>query len=443
MIREALARLLGAFRRKPGSGVETASITDAFRQGNSLQSPLLLGSYDGPEAALQVSALSACVRLISGNVAKLPFHVFRMVGDERERDRKHPLDRLLNQRPNGWQTAHEFRRMLTAHVALYGNAYAVKVMSGATIDELIPIHPSKVKVVKEDPFLPPMYDVQVSAGVTRRYLASDMLHLRDLSLDGIVGMSRIQQARQGVTLAVAAESYATSYFLNGAEPGIVLETEKQLTPDQRNDVRRGYIESHQGPGRAHLPVVAEGGMKVKPIGTSNKDSQFLELRSFQVEDIARLYGVPPHLIGLTEKQTSWGTGIEQMAIGFLQFNLLDWLVMWETAIRRDCLSAPSDRDVFVEHLVDGLLRGDLKTRMDSYALGIQNGILNRNEARKKENLPPYEGGEKFLYPANMAVNGAASPGVVAPAVFPSDSPKRAWMTRILAARRAVASREVA
>jgi HK97 family phage portal protein len=182
-------------------------------------------------------------------------------------------------------------------------------------------------------------------------------------------------------------------------------------------------------------------MKIERPEVTNRDSQFIELRSFQVEDIARLYGVPPHLIGLTEKQTSWGTGVEQMAIGFLEFNLLDWLVMWETAVKRDLLSGELDTNAFVEHLVDGLLRADQKTRMDSYAAGIQNGILSRNEARKKENLPPYTGGDKFLYPSNMSINGEpplAAPSVIKPAArFPVDTPKRAWQKSILSAKRAV------
>lgn len=445
MIREVFGRVANVFRPKTPepSKVNVASLADEFRRGDPMPSGYMLGTYYGSgEGAMKVSALSACVRLISGNVAKLPFHVFRMVGEDRKRDRKHPVDVLLNQRPNSWQTAHEFRRMLTAHVALYGNGYALKAMSGARVDSLIPQHPAKVKVVKDDPFLPPFYEIQIRPGVTNRYPASDILHLRDLSLDGVVGLSRIEQARQGLALAGAAETYAAAQFVNGAEPGVALVTDKNLTKQQQDNLIRQWKEAHQGPHNAAQPTILEGGMKIDRSPTTNRDSQFLELRSFQVEDIARLYGVPPHLIGLTEKQTSWGTGVEQMAIGFLEFNLLDWLVMWETAVKRDLLDGQMDISVFAEHLVDSLLRADLKTRMDAYALGIQNGILSRNEARKKENLPPYEGGDEFLYPSNMSINGEPAEPVAAPAArFPSDDPRRAWMARIRAARRAIASRE--
>jgi HK97 family phage portal protein len=229
--------------------------------------------------------------------------------------------------------------------------------------------------------------------------------------------------------------------MNGTDPGMVLLTDKNLTDPHKKRLMESIAESHRGPANTNKPLLVEGGMKVDRSPATNKDSQLLELRSFQVEDIARLYGVPPHLIGLTEKQTSWGTGVEQMAIGFLEFNLLDWLVMWETATKRDLLNEQMDVNTFAEHLVDSLLRADLKTRMDAYAIAIQNGILSRNDARRKENLTPYEGGDEFLYPSNMSINGDPIEPVQPAARFPSDDPKRAWMTRVLAARRAIASRE--
>jgi HK97 family phage portal protein len=245
---------------------------------------------------------------------------------------------------------------------------------------------------------------------------------------------------------MAAETYATSYLLNGAEPGVVLETDQKLDEKQQKRLVEGWKAAHQGPHKAHLPTVLEGGLKAKPTSATNKDSQLLELRSFQVEDIARIYGVPPHLIGLTEKQTSWGTGVEQMAIGFLQFHLLDWLVMWETAIKRDLLTEPSDTSMFAEHMVDSLLRADFKSRMDGYAIAITNGILSRNEARQKENKPPYTGGEKFLYPSNMAIANApvVVPGVLAPAAeFPSHRKPFVWKKSARAAERAIRERKAA
>lgn len=402
----------------------------------------MLGLYASPEAAMQVAALSACVRLISGNVAKLPFQAFTIRGEDRQRARGNGFETLMK-RPNAWQTGFEFRRTLTAHVALYGNGYAIKKMSGARVEELIPWHPSNVKVIQDDPFAGPRYEFRSGGDVLRRS-GAEVLHLRDLSLDGVVGLSRIEQAQQGISLSLAAETYATAYFLNGAEAGVALETDQRLTAEQRIALVESWKAAHQGPARAHSPTVLESGLKLKSASASNKDSQFLELRSFQVEDIARLYGVPPHLIGLTEKQTSWGTGVEQMSIGFLEFNLLDWLVMWETATKRDLLSEDPDEAVFGEHLVEGLLRADIKTRMEAYATAITNGIMNRNEVRRKENMAPYQGGDEFMTPMNMnrGPTPQVTPGPRAIA-FPSDGRGHEWRKRVRVAQRAVLAREKA
>jgi HK97 family phage portal protein len=244
---------------------------------------------------------------------------------------------------------------------------------------------------------------------------------------------------------MAAETFATSFLTNGADAGVALEIDKALTKPQREALIEAWKQAHQGPDRANIPTVLEGGMKLnRPTGT-NKDAQLLELRSFQVEDIARLYGVPPHLIGLTEKQTSWGAGVEQMGLGFLTFHLVDWLVLWEAAIKRDLLDQPSDRDVYAEHLVDGLLRADFKTRMDGYGAAIANGILSRNEVRRKENLAPYAEGDRFLYPTNLAVAGAdrsAADGEDAP-TMPADRPASAWRKHLFKVERSIRGRSVA
>lgn len=434
MIRAALTKIASAYLQKVN---KASDFGVAFRSGDPLPSgSSFAGGIYGADSALKVSALSACVRLISGTVAKLPAHVFRLNGDDRKRERRHPLDQILNVRPNAWQTPFEFRRMMTAHVAMHGNGIAKKIKSPTgQIEALVPFQAGTVSVIQEDPDAPPIYTVS-TRGSVRRYPASEIFHLRDLTLDGVVGLSRIKQAQQGIALSMAAETYGTSYFMNGSEPGTVLETDKNLTDAQRKQLIDSFRARHGGAGNAHAPMIAEGGLKVKPLSSSNKDSQFLELRSFQVEDIARLYGVPAHLIGLSEKQTSWGTGVEQMSLGFLVFHLLDWLVMWETALKRDCLDEATESSMFVEHLVEGLLRADLKTRMDAYAVAITNGILSRNEVRKLENREAYDGGDKYLYPSNMMVNGQPQP-TQRPSQFPSDRPARAWMPKLFKAARAI------
>lgn len=409
---------------------------EAFRRG------LPLGWIDA-ERAMQVSAVSACVRLISGTVAKLPLPTYVRMGEEdRQRDRGHPLDRLLNVQANPWQTAFEFRRMLTAHVGLRGNGYALKRREGARVVALIPLHPDYVRVEQEAYDEPPTYLFRPpNTGGERRYPASEVVHLRDLTLDGIRGLSRIEQAAQGIQLSLAAETFGTAFFMNGAEPGVGITFEKSLNPKQRQDLVDSWKAAHSGPDKAHAPFVLEGGAKLETLSVSNRDSQYLQLRSFQVEDIARLYGVPPHLIGLTEKQTSWGTGVENMALGFLEFHLLDWLVMWETAAQRDLLAEEPSR--FVEHVVEGLLRADFKTRMEGYQLAITNGIYSPNECRRLENRPPREGGDEYWRPSNMTGADEPEPVETETGVLPGNRPLHAWRVKARAVARALGNRSAA
>jgi len=435
MIARVLKRL-GYVKATPPA-VERASdigsqYAELFRKGGGFT-----GWYD--DLGLKVSALSACVRLISGGAAKLPLPVYRLAGDgdDRERDREHPLDAILNRQANRWQSAFEFRRMLTAHVALHGNGYALIQREGARVTGLVPFEdPRRMRVEQSSMGAEPTY---MYSGT--RYARSEILHLRDLTLDGLTGLSRLEQARQGILLSYCAETYGAAYFMNGAEGGTGIVFENSLTEDQRKQVIESWKVSHQGADRAHTPFILERNAKIHT-GSSNKDSQFLELRNFQVEDVARLYGVPAHLIGLTEKQTSWGTGVEQMAINFLGFYQLDWLVMWESSVRRDCFG-DFERDMFVEHVVDGMLRADIKTRMEAYALAVQNGIMNPNTARRKENWGPREDGlgDRYWIPSNMREAGQPIESEEPePATLPGNRPRHRWRTKARAAMRVLDGR---
>lgn len=417
-------------------------ITIPWRQGGTLPgSRMLTMGAVSTDDAMRGSALSACVRLISGSVAKLPAPVYRMDGDNRKRDRKHPVDVILNRRPNSWQTPFEFRKMMTAHVALHGNAFALKRFEGARLAALIPLV-GTMRVEQEAFDEPPTYLFTPPRQAQRRYAAREIFHLRDLTLDGVVGLSRIQQAAQGIVLTTSAETFGTSYFLNGAEPGVVISVPNKLNVEQRDGLLKSWRETHGGPGRAHGPFVMEGGATIDKTTRTNRESQFLELRGFQVEDICRFYGVPPHMVGRTEKNTSWGTGVEQAALGFLKFSLLDWLVMWETAAQRDLL----EDDVFVEHVVEGLLRADFQTRMEGYALAIQNGIYSPNEVRRFENKEPRKDGkgDEYWRPSNMTgADKPVTPKMPAAAVLPGDRPEHAWRTEFRSALRVVGNRKSA
>lgn len=367
----------------------------------------LAGVSVTPDSSMQSSVVAACVRFIAGNVAKLPFPIYRRLGaDEREQDRNHPLADLLNHRPNGWQTAFEFRKQMTAHVAMRGNAYA-RIIPGprGAVDQLIPLHPDRVEPEQRDSG-DVVYEVTNRRGVKRTFPAGDIFHLRDLTLDGVVGLSRIEQARLGIGLAIAGEVYGSSYFGNGAEAAVMLSTDKAVDDPMRKRIGANWRAARRGPFNAGGVFIAEGGLRAEKLSMTNEESQFLELRGFQVEDIAaRVFGIPPHLVGAQQRSTSWGTGLEQQTLGFLAFYLLDWLEMWETAAARDLIVDPATH--FAEHNVDGLLRADFKSRMEGYKTAIMNGILSPDEARRRDNMNPRDDGlgGRYWRPQNMVVDG--------------------------------------
>lgn len=359
-----------------------------------------------PDTAMQVSAVGACVRLISGTTAKIPLHEFERDGEDgRRRVRNGPLEQLFRQ-PNPWQSWFEFRRMMTANVALYGNAYA-QIISGPLgfASQLIPLPPRMV-TPKLTQSMEILYEVLTAKGPTL-VSQSQIFHLRDLSVDGVTGLSRIQQHVEGIGLAKAAEIYTASVFGNNADFGALVVAKKGLQEQERKRIL-STLKKKTGAQRAGKTLLLEGEIEVQKSRFTNVEAQTFELRNFQISDIARIFGVPEHLIGQQEKQTSWGTGVEQQNIGFLMFSLMDWLVMWESAIQRDLVVDPENR--FMEHNVDGLLRGDFKTRMEGFQIGIQNGIWCADEVRKKFNEPPRADGlgGRYHHPANMAVDGEES-----------------------------------
>jgi len=376
---------------------------DDFWYRSAVGAAVLAGVNVTPESAMANSALSACVRLISGTEAKVPLWIYRRSkGESRTRERDHPLYRLLNLQANRWQSGYEFRRTMTAWVCLYGNAYAARPIVGANAGMLIPLHPNRVEVRQlGDGGLE--YRVRSAQGTTQVLDASQIFHLRDLSLDGVLGLSRIEQARQGIGVALAAELHEAAFFGNGAQMGTVFTTDGSMTPKQRADIKAELKDTHTGPWKAHRPTVLEAGLKPVTAAQTNRNAQLSELRKLQVVEMARWYGVPPHMIGDVDGSTSWGTGIEQQVIGFMTFGMLDWYHMWKAAIGAQLLSRSEQDEFYAEHVVDELLRGDFKTRMDGYGLAIDHGILSPDEVRAKENMNPRTDGQgdRYLRPANM------------------------------------------
>lgn len=381
--------------------------------------PVGLGTASGmrvtPETALASAPVFACVKVLAESVAVLPLLLYqRLVDGSKTRAPEHPLFDVLHRRPNQWQTAFEFWSMSVSHVALRGNAYS-QIVPGrrGPVDQLIPLHPDRVRVVREESGRL-TYEVRPRATGNDRTTAAapfvltqdQMFHLRGPFSNGVVGQNPIEIAREPIGLSLAAQEYAARFFQNDATPGGVLEHpgvgKGAISAEAEKTVRDSFVTAQTGVHR-HKPAVLAEGMTYHQIGMTNKDAQFIEARKFSAVDIARIFRVPPHLIGILDRATF--SNIEQQAIDFVIYTLSAWLVSIEQAISRDLIVRP---DVFfAEFLVEGLLRGDAKTRSEFYASGIQNGWMTRNEVRMRENLNPLPGLDEPLQPLNMTSPGAA------------------------------------
>lgn len=367
------------------------------------------------DAALRVGTFYACLKLVAGIEASLPLHVYRRLpGGGKERQTANTLDQLLSRKPNAWQNAFEWREQATTHLLLRGNAYSYitwvqvvdrdgNVRNRAT--ELIPLHPDLVDVEQPDWNRPPKYYLRRKYGDRVPIPNDDILHIRGLSTDGVVGRSIISDARETIGVALDTQRYAARLFTNDATPGVVLKHPGKLTTPAAQRLRDSWDEAHAG--NARRTAVLEEGMSLERLTLAPEDAQFLQTREMQQTQICGLFPCPPHLVGIVDKSTSWGSGIEQQNIQFLTYCIGIINRRFEAAILDQLIEA--DETFFVEHVTEGLLRGDIKTRYTAYVQMIQNGVMTRNEVREKENLNPLPGGDDLLQPLNMTPVGASAP----------------------------------
>lgn len=359
------------------------------------------GTTVTPDTAITSTAVLACVRVLAETVAGLPFIAYRRTQNGRERDAALPVYQLLQGKPNRYQTAFEFREMLMAHCLLRGNGYALKVYNGrGEVSELVPLNPTRVTPRLQDTG-DVIYEFRDRAGQLIRYADTDIFHLKGLATDGLVGVSPITYARTAVGLAIAAEEFGARVFSNDAKPGGILQHPGKLSDDSHKRLKESWQQAHAGLRNAHKVAILEEGMQWQRVGVSNQDSQFIESRKFQIEEIARIFRVPPHLIGHLERATF--SNIEHQSLEFVQHTLLPWLRRWEQAISARLLDDVERRTHYCEFLVDGLLRGDIQSRYSAYSIGRQWGWLSADDVRRLENMEPLPGsaGEQYLVPLNM------------------------------------------
>lgn len=384
----------------PGITITTAQqLDDYIRAGAETSS----GMGVTPEVAMRVGAVYACVRIRSGVPATLPIGIKIRVDDRTRQDASDSkIARLLTRRPNGWQTPSQFKRMLQAHTMLRGNGYAMIVWSRGEPVDLIPMHPDRVKCDQLD-------DLSLQYTYTRRngrrviLGQKEVFHLVGLTLDGVNGVSPLTYARETVGLALAQERAGASVFKNGARVSLVLKHPSKIGKEARENLRDSLDEYRSGGDLEGKALILEEGMDIGNLSLTAEDAQWIESRKFSRTDIAMFFGVPPHMIGDTEKSTSWGSGIEQQTQGFLTFTAEDDLTMWEETIARDLIADPTSA-MYARFNRAALVKGDIRTRTAAYVSALQWGWMSPDEVRGLEDMNPREDGEGGVYydPPNTA-----------------------------------------
>lgn len=356
------------------------------------------------DASLRLTAVFACVRVISESFSTLPFNLYTEADNgSKTAVRDHWLYRLFSRRPNSFQNPMEFRETMTATLALRGNAFAEIVTNAVgEVTDLIPLHPDcvTIEMTGENEW---RYLVRAQDSTERRLDRGSVFHLRGMSLDGIVGISPIQAARAAVASGLSAQDYALKFFQNDATPsgGWIEFAGRFSSEEDKKKFRASWQTSQTGRNR-HKTAVLENGMKYHSIGLTNRDAQFVESRKYSRGEIATLFRVPPHMIGDLERATF--SNIEQMALEFVTYSLMPWIVRWEEAIRCHFIPddpASKDYNLQVRFPPTALLRGDISARTAYYATGINAGWLTRNEARVDDDRNPLDGLDEPLRPANL------------------------------------------
>lgn len=353
------------------------------------------------QSAMQMTAVYSCVRVLAEAVAGLPLHFYKYREEGgKEKAIDHPLYSLLHDEPNSEMTSFVFRETLMTHLLLWGNAYAQIIRNGkGEIVALYPLLPERMSVNRDEKKAI-YYLYSVDSGSQVKLSKSNVLHIPGLGFDGLVGYSPIAMAKNAIGLAIATEEYGSKFFANGANPGGVLEHPGTLKDPIR--IRESWNATFGGSSNAAKVAVLEEGMKYTPISISPEQAQFLETRKFQINEIARIFRVPPHMVGDLEKSSF--SNIEQQSLEFVKYTLDPWVTRWEQAMTKALLTLDEKRQYFIKFNVDGLLRGDYQSRMTGYATGRQNGWMSANDIRELENLdriPSEEGGDLYLINGNM------------------------------------------
>lgn len=366
------------------------------------------GKNVNERSAMQMTAVYSCVRILAEAVAGLPLHLYRYKEDGgKERAIDNNLYHLLHDEPNKEMSSFIFRETLMTHLLLWGNAYAQIIRNGkGEVVALYPLMPNKMQVDRDENgelyyiYTRSFDEAKTMEGVTVYLTPRDVLHIPGLGFDGLVGYSPIAMAKNAIGLAIATEEYGAKFFANGAAPSGVLEHPGTIKDPSR--LRENWNSTFGGSANSGKVAVLEEGMKYTPISISPEQAQFLETRKFQIDEIARIFRVPPHMVGDLEKSSF--SNIEQQSLEFVKYTLDPWVIRWEQSLSRALLNEDEKRKYFFKFNLEGLLRGDYESRMSGYAVARQNGWMSANDIRELENMDKIsaeDGGDLYLINGNM------------------------------------------
>ena len=408
---------MGLYTRLEHSGLRAESwgpIDDRWYQPVDSFASTFAGFPVGPDTAKRVSAVFACVSLIAETVASLPCILYRRLDDDgaKERARDHRLYRTLRYRPNPWMTSMDFFGCEQMRAGLRGNAYQEIKDDGRTTPELHPMRPDLTTVDQlESGRL--RYRLRHPKTGEERVLSQDqVVHVRDLSADGFTGQARSVLAREAIGVAAAGEAFVAKFFKNDATGRLVIKHPGRLNPEKKKEVRDDFQENYAGWANRSKMMLLTNGVDVTELGKQTASEFIVDPRKFQTSDIARFWRVPGFMIGLEEKTSSWGTGVAEMKQALITFTFKPWTDRWAQALMQALLTEEEQEEYFIEFLFADLLRGDLRSQMESYQIGKNIGLWSPNDIRKKLNENPREGGDEYQdTPAGAAPNASVQPAI--------------------------------
>ena len=386
----------GIFRSRDKPQNRTVGSSYAFLMGGSTS-----GKPVNERSAMQMTAVYSCVRILAEAVAGLPLHLYKYTENG---GKEKAVDQM---------SSFVFRETLMTHLLLWGNAYAQIIRNGkGEVVALYPLMPNKMSVDRDEngqlyyTYQRSNEEAHTMSGASVKLKPTDVLHIPGLGFDGLVGYSPIAMAKNAIGMAIACEEFGAKFFANGAAPSGVLEHPGTIKDPAR--VRDAWQGQFGGSSNSGKVAVLEEGMKYTPISISPEQAQFLETRKFQINEIARIFRVPPHMVGDLEKSSF--SNIEQQSLEFVKYTLDPWIIRWEQSMMRVLLSHDDKKDYFIKFNLEGLLRGDYQSRMNGYSIARQNGWMSANDIRELENLdriPAEQGGDLYLINGSMLPLGSA------------------------------------